>query len=320
VGESKQVERPVSEQKAIEGLFGVEQVLNWKTAAVKRLDDLQLMYMSSRTVRELKPPRFIAAAAAAEGADAAAAGGDTGATGAVTSASGAGGVPQPGGGLQGSTQTKNGLETSRYTDVGEQVRHMPVAMVVVVDEEHLPELLAAFVNSKLRIQVNQVHWQHCREPMNPNQNEGQFTPSAPTAPVAGPRTMGPGGPTSGSTMIAGQKVPYGANNPALSRGERDRGRMPGPGGPQPLPRGAMGGPVGGRPTPGAGPGMNVMRGPGASLTPTEGEEQEDLNLLEVAVYGLASLYERYPPAPKPAEGASSTPDDKQPAAGATGGK
>ena len=33
-------------------------------------------------------------------------------------------------------------------------------------------------------------------------------------------------------------------------------------------------------------------------TGSEEEEQEDLNLLEVAVYGLASLYERFPPKKK----------------------
>ena len=71
--------------------------------------------------------------------------------------------------------TLNGLIINRYTDVSDQVRHMPVAMVVVVDEEHLPELLAAFVNSKLRIQITQYHWQHCREPMNPR-NAGEETP------------------------------------------------------------------------------------------------------------------------------------------------
>jgi hypothetical protein len=43
----------------------------------------------------------------------------------------------------------------------------------------------------------------------------------------------------------------------------------------------------------------------------------------VAVYGLASLYERYPPAKKPEP--SSTPDEKQPAekqpaVSSTGGK
>lgn len=71
--------------------------------------------------------------------------------------------------------------------------------------------------------------------------------------------------------------------------------------------------------PRSGMGSNLIRGSGAGSVGSEDEEQEDLNLLEVAVYGLASIYERYPPAPKPAE-PSSTPDDKQPAAGAPGGK
>ncbi|HLJ92409.1 MAG TPA: hypothetical protein VKU02_04370 [Gemmataceae bacterium] len=321
-GESKEIKpKPVSEQKAIAGLFGVEQVLNWKTAAVKRLDELQLMYMSSRTIRELKPPRFISSAPA-EGSDpSAAAAGDTGATGATPSPGGAERTtPLPGSfASAGTTQTLNGMEINRYTDVSDQVRHMPVAMVVIVDEERLPELLAAFVNSRLRIQVTQYHWQHCRDHMNPNVNEGgpQFSPSSPTGPRASMPTPGATMPP-GASLAGGRRIDYNAKNPlggAPARGERDRSRPPGPAGPQP--RLSAAGPSG--PMPRSGMGANIIRGSGAGSVASEDEEQEDLNLLEVAVYGLASLYERYPPAPKPAE-QSSTPDDKQPAASAPGSK
>jgi hypothetical protein len=61
-------------------------------------------------------------------------------------------------------------------------------------------------------------------------------------------------------------------------------------------------------------GRSLSSGPGT--VSDEDEEQEDLNLLEVAVYGLASLYERYPPAPKKPE--QGTPEEK-PAASSTGG-
>src|SRR5260370_12717736 len=172
VGESKEVKpKAVPEQRAIEGLFGVEQVLTWKTAAVKRLEELQLMYMSSRTIRELKPPGFIKTAPA-EGADSATSGDTTAPAAATPSATSASPLSPYGvAAVQETTQTQNGLAINRYTDYSDQVRHMPVAMVVIVDEEHLPELLAAFVNSKLRIQITQYHWHHCRHPMNPHLNE-----------------------------------------------------------------------------------------------------------------------------------------------------
>src|SRR5207253_6145544 len=118
------------------------------------------------------------------------------------------------------------------------------------------------------------------------------------------RTVGPGpmrsGPmSSGSGMIAGR--PYGVNNPALlgrpGGGERS-GRMPGP-----PPSGRMSGPGPSGPQrpygPAGGPFNRGTTSPGA--VSEEDDEQEDLNLLEVAVYGLASLYERYPPAPKAPE-------------------
>jgi hypothetical protein len=326
VGDSKPVQTQVQEQKAIEGLFGVEQVLNWKTAAVKRLDDLRLMYPSSRTAaRTLKPPSFIITNPP-ESTDSSASG-DASSQTAAPASPGLGGVASPYGvaAQMTTTNTLNGLDINRYTDISPQVRHMPVAMVVVVDEEHLPELLAAFVNSKLRIQVLQYHWQHCRDRLNPLMNENQGTPQY--IPSSGPRdrVFSPSPARQGSTMVGGKAVPYGANNPLLA-GTRGGGERAGPsrGGPGYPPYGRMS-PSSGTagPTRPYGPSGPTMRPsyPGSagagSVAETE-EEQEDLNLLEVSVYGLASLYERYPQAPaKPAE--QGTSEEKKQADKATGG-
>jgi hypothetical protein len=324
VGESKPVEVQVQEQLAIEGLYGVEQVLNWKTAAVKRLDDLRLMYPSSRTAaRILKPPSFIntnppeSTDSSASGDAAQTAGGATPGGGATSPYGAAAQVV--------TTTTLNGLEINRYTDVSPQVRHMPVAMVVVVDEEHLPELLAAFANSKLRIQILQYHWHHCRDPMNPRLNDNEGTPQvASSGGFRGVFTPTPATTRPGTPLASGR--PYGVNNPLLRGGGERSGPRPGgpgvpyssgptgrmPGGPGPA--GMMRPGVG--PVPGMRPTSPGSSGPGII---SEGEEeQEDLNLLEVAVYGLASLYERYPPAPpKPAE--PGTPEEKKPADNSAGG-
>jgi hypothetical protein len=314
VGDAAPIDAPVQETKAIEGLFGVEQILTWRTAAVKRLDDLKLMYPSSRTAaRTLKPPRFTNTNPP-ESADSPASGDASAQTAGPTP----GGPTSPYGAAAPAitTTTLNGLEINRYTDVSEQVRHMPVAMVVVVDEEHVPELLGAFVNSKLRIQILQYHWHHCRDRMNPQFNESEGSPQfAPSSGFRGGFTPTPTITRPGTPMAGGK--PYGVNNPAL-RGGGERGatrpggpgvpyssgppgRMPGP--PGPIRTGGPSGPV---------PGMRPSFGPaGLGSAPEGDEEQEDLNLLEVAVYGLASLYERYPPQPKAAEPAAS--EEKKPA-------
>jgi hypothetical protein len=319
VGESKQINQPVEAQKAIEGLFGVEQVLNWRTAAVKRLDDLKLMdqAQSSRTiVRMLKPPGFISTASPE--------GGDSSAS--ADAAQTAGAVPGGPGGSAGpvqATTTLNGLELNRYTEVSEQVRYMPVAMVVVVDEEHLPELLAAFVNSKLRIQITQYHWQHCRDRMNPSLNEPENFQYVPGQLSSGPMARGErpsSGMPRGATSIGGRNVQYGVRSDYPGPGGRGSGVRPGaPGVPFAPSGGRMpmaGGPGPVRPGPSV-PGMGRSLSSGPGTVSEEDEEQEDLNLLEVAVYGLASLYERYPPAPKKTE--QGTPEEK-PAADSTGGK
>jgi hypothetical protein len=314
VGESKQINQQVEAQKAIEGLFGVEQVLNWRTAAVKRLDDLKLMEpaQSSRTiVRMLKQPRFISSASPESADSSASADAASQAAGSLGGPGGPAAPVQP-------TATLNGMELNRYTDVSEQVRYMPVAMVVVVDEEHLPELLAAFVNSKLRIQITQYHWQHCRDRMNPRLMEeenqqyvpGQFNPG----PIARERSSGMGAP--GGMMLGGRNVRYGVRADYPGGGGRSAMRPGAPGVPMVPSGGRMpmaGGPGPMRPPTGPGMGRPFSSGPGS--VSEEDEEQEDLNLLEVAVYGLASLYERYPPAPKKPEAA---PEEK-PAAASTGG-
>ena len=66
----------------------------------------------------------------------------------------------------------------------------------------------------------------------------------------------------------------------------------------------------------SGMGMGSFGGQPGSLGPTrtatlgDEEEEAEMNLVELAVYGIASLYERYPPKPE----AAPTPAASQPAA------
>jgi hypothetical protein len=54
--------------------------------------------------------------------------------------------------------SQNGLERSRYIDVTEQVRRMPVALTIVTDQSYEKDILEALANMKLRFQTTQFHW------------------------------------------------------------------------------------------------------------------------------------------------------------------
>jgi hypothetical protein len=83
----------------------------------------------------------------------------------------------------------------------------------------------------------------------------------------------------------------------------------------PPPGGMSGSPFGGSGMPAGGMGGFFPGGFGGPSA----VEQSDPNLIDVAVYGIASLYERYPPKPPkteggapPAGGAAGGPDKPQP--------
>src|SRR5262249_5832915 len=52
-----------------------------------------------------------------------------------------------------------GLLKARYIDLTDQVRRMPVALVVTIDQADVPDLLVALENrSQMRFQITQYHW------------------------------------------------------------------------------------------------------------------------------------------------------------------
>src|SRR5262249_11758746 len=133
------------------GLFGVEQVFNWRTAAVKRLDNLALFHTSHRNANAaLKPARqfpVVAETRPAEGAPGdpggatinmptvgVAGGGPPGPAGAPAGVAGGGAAAGP----VTLRMTESGLVRDRYIHVTDQVRRMPVAITVTVDQNHIP--------------------------------------------------------------------------------------------------------------------------------------------------------------------------------------
>jgi hypothetical protein len=287
VGESVDIkETKIDQTQSIDGITGVEQMLSWRTAPVKRIDQLLIDYKSSRNAgRALQPPPWIEKAttetAPSTGATPGAApgapsGGPTGGGGDIKNSMAMmmGGM-RPGGGGSGQGGTsKNGLQLNRYTDPEDKlanrlnpVRHMPVAMVVIMDEEQIHEFLGAFANSKLRIQVLQCHWHHTREKIKP-QSESTGTVADKGRKTGGARPA-QGGKSMGELGMAG----------FAGRGGMMGGMMMGQAGmPGTMPGGF------------AGPG-NLNRG-------DEDEEEAEATLVEVSVYGLASLYSKFPPKPE----------------------
>ena len=119
--------------------------------------------------------------------------------------------------------SQNKLERSRYIDVTEQVRRMPVGLVVTTDQSYVKDILESLVNIKLRFQITQVHW-------------NRFHGTLEYGPAPG-GTATPVGP-------AGFDGPFGR--------------------------------------------------PGFQAPSTNREDQFSANLMEINIYGLLSLYERFP--------------------------
>jgi hypothetical protein len=324
----------------------VVQAFDWYTSPVKRVDDIRLGYHAHKTqVYPLLPAQVFAKAAEATPAAPAPGAPGTPPSGALP------GMPEGGGsmGMYGQMNqrgaagaagdgdtTPNGLVRNRYLDSTNQVRRMPVGMVLVIDQQYIPEVLAAFTNSRLRIQTTQLHWQHVHGIMHEASDETKPAdgtpggPSGPASPDSSDRRggagvpKGPGMPGAGSGMGmpampgagGGMGMPGGMyGNRGYNRGSAGGMGMPGmpnsggSSGPPGMPRG--GGPgMPSRPgTPGGvGPGMPAGGGTDTSSV----EEEFDPNLIELSIYGIASLYERFPAkadtaAASPAAPAPSTP-------------
>jgi hypothetical protein len=144
-----------------DGILGVIQVFDSRTSPIRRLDEIVMGAQAHRLfMSQLKPAEFSKQAAAKSG-------GTAGAGKDKDKDAAAG------------NRTANGLMRDRYMDVTEQVRRMPVGIVVLIDQNHAPELLAALTNSRLRLQVTQVAWQHFRGNLAP--------PAAPVAPGTKPK-------------------------------------------------------------------------------------------------------------------------------------
>jgi hypothetical protein len=288
-----------------EVLEGVMQVYDWRTAPIKRIDNVVTGWQSSRTQGALEPPLFEKTEAATtpggmQPSGDTNTGGNTGGIGGGDMAQMMGEMMKKGmrGGMFGgggsSDKTKNGLEKNRYMSVSKQVRRMPVGLAVVMDQNHIQDFLTVVANSKLRIQTTQVYWQRFYggdiKPSFPKEEKPEEAApgKVPPAPAgrAGLPTFGGkfGGKFAGMGGVGeGPGGTPGMANMATMM-QQMKARMTMRGG---MMGGMSAGPMGG----------GILTGPGASSAASYDsiEPEEETNLVELAFYGIASLYERYPP-------------------------
>jgi hypothetical protein len=224
------------------------------------------------------------------------------------------GMPGAFGGMGGTTRAaKSGTPTAvldynkdRYAVVTKQVRRMPVAVVLLVDQMFVQDALVAYANSPLRFQITQYHWKRFRG-----------TLSSATGGFGGgmgfPSFGGGFEPGAGDTGAGGE-----AGTPDGEYGSPDGGSgyvLPG--------RGGMGGPGMMMPGGEGGPGYGGYGGygggygmMGGGTTGSISEGQITSGLVELTLYGIVTLYEKYEV--QPADGTAPT-DGTTPAAGNTTG-
>jgi hypothetical protein len=281
--------------------FVLYQAFDWNTAPVKRVDRIELSYNDQRlSDKALKPHKDLPKPEepADAGANPTAPGGPGGAepggpggdrASAMQKAMGGrggkfgnmGGEDRGGGagGFGGYTDTSgdrtpNGLRRDRYLQTTETSRALPVGLVLIVDQSNIQDVLIALADSRLRVQTTQVAFQHVRGIRPADAGEGQpGMAERPGAPGAPPPSMG--------------KLMPGVGTGGLRRGGGDDDRPAGPRGGKFGGPGGMGGMI---PPPGG-----IPPGGGYGAPAATGQDEDDPNLVELSVYCIATLYERYPP-------------------------
>lgn len=293
----------------------VEQVLDERTVPVRQI--VQLSIKEKDSVGQYKnaallPPSFwpddaassdasssgaAAPAAAAPSATSAAAAGfgrGEGGRAAVPGAMGPGMGPAPAGGS--GTAANLSLvqavdeQRKRYLEVTDQLRRMPVAIKLIVDLRYMQDVMVAYTNSPMRLQLTQFWWSRFRGTLDaPGGDSGSSGGSAlaSAGAAAAPAVQGIVGEGLFSRMEGGRM-----------EGGRGGGTLPARGG---APGPAM------QPAPSAQPpAQPTPSGLPATALPSVSEAQANSALVELTLFGIVTLYEKFEPKPDP--NAPATPE------------
>lgn len=293
----------------VKKIIEVAQVLDPRTVPVRQVLNVELGYKDCRhAAAPLKAHKDFpgAAEAVAAGADPAGGRGALAAPGAT--GTGDGGIAAPGaaGGRRGGkfgppTAVLDG-NRERYLETTDQVRRMPVAVVLLVDQLFMQDALIAYANSSLRFQVTQAHWKRFRGTLH---STGGGSSGFGGPPLAGGADTGT--PDSGEGVISLPAGPTGTGGP-LTLNPRGAPTSPGGGGGDPVPPGPGTAPPVAPPA-AMYPGFGGFGGGSSGYSAPVPEAQLTSGLVELTIYGIVSLYEKY--AEKPADG--TTPTEPTPA-------
>lgn len=295
-GEKDYIEIPLPPGTDVQELAKVVQVLDRRTVPVRRLDRLAIGYTSSKDFsKPLSPPPWFPEAAATDPtAPPGSVPPGSGPPGTASSSDGMMSIPgMPGSGSAAAGPGRAGpmslvavadLNKKRYVEINEQLRRVPVAFTLVVDQMYVNEVLIAYANSPLRFETVQYHWQRFTESLNaPAGASGSTDPLAAGSSGDGSDAVTATGFTGAG--LSSQPPGVGLVIPGLT------------------PPGSNSGAFGGI------PGLNP------DTLSSVSEAQANSGLIQLTVYGIVTLYERYDPAKKEGDAAAApapTPDAAKP--------
>jgi hypothetical protein len=247
----------------------------------------------------------------------------------------------------GNPTPNNQFERNRYLQPTSQdkklnppSRHLPMAIQFIVEQSHMHDVLLALANSRLRFQITQAEFRHVKDytPQSDSEKKGENKELAGMGGTfMGPAAPGMGGGVQNQMIAQMQKQrqmmmqqgggmmggPGGMMQMQMQQRARQmqqmRGGMMGGGGAPPgsfgpmmmqSPMAGAGGAGKGQPFAFGMRGGGPFPGAGGAIDPKQAaQNQQDDNLVELTVYGIATLY-RFPDQPKPTEqpnGQSATP-------------
>lgn len=264
----------------------VKQKLTWRSTPIKRIDRLEIgqaahIHSDRLKTIPLKPYDFkrkdplnlnVAnnAAATPTGDGGGGSGGPGVGSVGLGSVGGSGrGTFGGGGGGAGEVSPNQKITLNRYVQVDNELRRIPVALVMVVDATAITDIIGAMSNSRLRFQVTLAPWTKVPALGKPGGNTGS---GAPPPPPGGGGSQPPGGQPPSS--------PMGGKGGMIGGGTAGAGSSPPPGGGQ---TGPGGGRIGGG-------GGQVPQG-GQPSGPAVMGLEDDSSVVELQIFGLITIYE-----------------------------
>jgi len=193
----------IPDDTVVEGIFRVEQQFDARTVPIKSIQYFGIGRLSDRNNNQpLKMAAFSENLAKKEAgvtstsmAPSNPSGGGPSGGGVALNPGGDGGQPRTEGAPAAQANlpaySSNKLERYRYTDVTDQVRRLPIGIVILADQSYMKDILEALVNIKFRFQMTQYYWNRFHGTLN-------YTTGAPAPPPGGLGGLGGLGGESGS--------------------------------------------------------------------------------------------------------------------------